>query len=123
MCADGKLMGWLWDWFWNGDDMARQTKEEKRLCELECMTAANTLAISKLHKQGAKIMSELTDLQDAIAEVKTDLAAEKAEVTAELKKLQDKIDAGSPVTKQDLIDLTASVKEIGAGVKDIITPT
>ena len=95
----------------------------ERLCSLECVIAAQTLAIGKLHKQGEKIMSELTDLQDAVAEVKTDLANEKAEVTAELKKLQDKIDAGSPVTKQDLIDLTASVKEIGAGIKDIVTPS
>ena len=77
----------------------------------------------KLITQGALIMGTKQELEAAIAQVKLDLVAEKDEVAVEIQKLKDQIAQGSPVTPQDLDALIASVNEIGAGVKDIVTPT
>jgi predicted nucleic acid-binding Zn-ribbon protein len=103
----------------------------ERLCALECMIAAQTLAIAKLHKQGEKIMATLAEVQAKIVQVKADIVSEKAEVQAALAALKTEIQAlkdqiasgGGAVTAADLDGLIASIDEIDTGVKDISEPT
>lgn len=80
-------------------------------------------------KEFKHIMATLQELKDAIASVKVDIAAEKAEVQSKLadllqqiKELKDQIAAGTLVTQADLDALIVSVSEIDAGVKDISEP-
>lgn len=74
-------------------------------------------------------MSTFQELKDAIASVKADIVAEKKEVqdklaalAKDIKDLKDQIAAGGLVSQADLDDLTKSVTEIDAGVKDISEP-
>lgn len=79
--------------------------------------------------QGTHIMATLQELKDAIAQVSTDIAAEKAEVQALLKDLRDKVAAleaqiaqGGVISQADLDALKASIDAIDVGVKDISEP-
>lgn len=74
-------------------------------------------------------MATLKDVQDALAQAAVDATAEKAEVTAAIQALKDKIaalqaqiDAGTVVTSADLDAIVASINGIDAQVKDISVP-
>ena len=132
-------MGVWWDWFWYGGDMPKRkgdypshggnTNLEERLCALACTVEAQGKKIDRLIKsitRGEKTMAtiaeQLAELRATIAQVKVDLADEKTEVAAAIQALKDQIGSGTPVTAADLDELITSVKDIGAGVKDIFIP-
>ncbi len=75
-------------------------------------------------------MATLAEVKAAIAQVATDIVAEKAEVQTalaalktEIQALKDQIAAGSAVTAADLDELITSVNAIDTGVKDISEPS
>jgi uncharacterized membrane-anchored protein YhcB (DUF1043 family) len=75
------------------------------------------------------IMATQKDLQDAIQQLKDDVATEAAQAAALLKDLGDQIQAlkdqlaaGTNVTSADLDALVASVKGVDASVADIVPP-
>lgn len=79
--------------------------------------------------QEAKIMASIQEVKDAIAQVATDIAAEKAEVQAKIgemaariQALIDQIAAGTAATPTDLDALIAALTGIDASVKDISEP-
>ncbi len=75
-------------------------------------------------------MAKLTDVQDAIAELKAKVETEHTEVKAavtvavqglkdQIKALQDQIAAGTPATEADLDVLVAQVKDVETAVGGI----
>ena len=74
-------------------------------------------------------MTTLQELQAAVAQLGTDVAAEKAEVQGlltdlkvQIQTLQDQIANGGVISQADLDALFQSVTAIDAGVKDISEP-
>lgn len=65
-----------------------------------------------LIKQGATIMAELKDVQDAIAAEKAEVAAKIAALTATIEALEATLANGTPVTGDDLAALVAQVQGI-----------
>lgn len=65
-----------------------------------------------LIKQGALIMAELKDVQDAIAAEKAEVAEKIAELTATIETLTTELANGTPVTAEDLAALVAGVQGI-----------
>jgi hypothetical protein len=65
-----------------------------------------------LIKQGARIMAELKDVQDAIAAEKAEVAAKIAALTATIEALEATLANGTPVTGDDLAALVAQVQGI-----------
>jgi len=74
-------------------------------------------------------MATLQDLKDQIAQLGTDIAAEKAEVQGllqslkdQVKTLSDQLAAGTPVTQAQLDELVTAFSALDAAVKDISEP-
>lgn len=74
-------------------------------------------------------MSTLQDLQSKIAQLASDIAAEKVEVQTmltdlrtQVQTLSEQIAAGTPVTQEQLDTLVSSFDALDAAVKDISEP-
>lgn len=80
------------------------------------------------HLEG-NVMATLQELNDKLAGLATDIAAEKAQVQAgvtdlkgQIQALKDQIAAGGTITAADLDVAIAKIDAIDAGVKDISEP-
>jgi predicted RNA-binding Zn ribbon-like protein len=79
---------------------------------------------------GATIMTTLLDIKSSLAKLSSDIAAEKAEVSAavlvlteQVAALQATLAAGTGVTAEDLDALMTQINGVDAAVKDImVTP-
>jgi predicted nucleic acid-binding Zn-ribbon protein len=87
-------------------------------------------AIREIAQKQETIMATVQELKDAITQLATDIAAEKAEVQAlldalkaQVKALQDQIAQGGTITTADLDPVLAAITGLQTGVKDISEPT
>lgn len=100
--------------------------KRKRRTKVRKEDARHAFILNKLRK----IMATVKQLQDQVAQLATDITAEKSEVSdkvdalsKQVQELKDQIAAGTGITEAQLDPVLEALTAVNAAVKEITVPT